>query len=97
MSVNLTLFIIISFTNVFLHIFRTLLVVKSGKVIASLMNCICYTFSAVVVKFISESDLTVAMIVAASTNFIGCYVAMLVFENIKKFKNVTSGKKFIVK
>ena len=84
MSVNLLLFIAISFTNVFLHIFRTLLVVKSGKLIASLMNCICYTFSAVVVKFISESDLLVAMIVAASTNFFGCYVAMLVFEKIKK-------------
>jgi glucose-6-phosphate-specific signal transduction histidine kinase len=65
---------------VFLHIFRTLLVVKSGKLVASLMNCICYTFSAVVVKFISESDLLVAMIVAALTNFIGCYVAMFVFE-----------------
>jgi hypothetical protein len=48
------------------------------------MNCICYTFSAVVVKFISESDLLVAMIVAASTNFFGCYVAMFVFEKIKK-------------
>ena len=84
MTVNLLLFIVISFTNVFLHIFRTLLVVKSGKLIASLMNCICYTFSAVVVKFISESDLLAAMIVAASTNFLGCYVAMLVFEKIKK-------------
>jgi hypothetical protein len=52
------------------------------------MNCICYTFSAVVVKFISESDLTVAMIVAASTNFFGCYAAMLVFENIKRFKKI---------
>ena len=79
MTVNLLLFIVISFTNVFLHIFRTLLVVKSGKLVASLMNCICYTFSAVVVKFISESDLLVAMIVAALTNFIGCYVAMFVF------------------
>ena len=88
MSANLTLFIIISFTNVFLHILRTLLVVKSGKAIASFMNCICYTFSAVVVKFISESNLTVAMIVAASTNFLGCYAAMLVFENIKRFKKI---------
>lgn len=86
MSTNLLLFIIISFTNVFLHIFRTLLVVKSGKFIASLMNCICYTFSAVVVKFISESDLLIAMIVAASTNFLGCYVAMWAFDLVGKKK-----------
>lgn len=76
-------FIIISFINVFLHIFRTLLVVKSGKLIASLMNCICYTFSAVVVKFISETDLLVSIIIAASTNFLGCYIAMWVFEKVQ--------------
>ena len=83
MTINLLLFISISFANVFLHIFRTLLVVKSGKALASLMNCICYTFSAVVVKFISESNLAIAMIVAASTNFLGCYVAMWAFEKFK--------------
>ena len=45
-------YIIISFINVFLHITRSILVIKSGKLIASLANCICYTFSAVVIKFI---------------------------------------------
>lgn len=54
--------------------------IKSTKLSASTMNCITYTFSAVVVKFISESSLVVAIIVAASTNFIGCYLAMYVYE-----------------
>lgn len=53
------------------------------------MNCITYTFSAVVVKFISESSLVVAIIVAASTNFIGCYLAMYVYEWYAKRKNKT--------
>lgn len=66
----------ISLLNVFLHIVRSILVIKSSKLIASGANCICYTFSAIVIKFISEVDLWIAIVVQASTNFIGCWVAM---------------------
>ena len=78
------IYIIISFINVFLHITRSILVIKSGKLIASLSNCICYTFSAVVIKFIAETDLWIAILVQATTNFIGCYLAMLFCEKILK-------------
>ena len=71
------LYIVISLTNVFLHIVRSILVIKSSKLIASLANCVCYTFSAVVIKFIAEVDLLIAIAVQASTNFLGCYLAML--------------------
>ena len=81
---TLVLYIIISLVNVFLHITRSIFVIKSGKLIASLMNCICYTFRAVVIKFIAETDLCTAIIVQASTNFIGCYLAMLVCEKVLK-------------
>lgn len=73
-------YFIISFINVFLHIARSILVIKSSKLIASLANCICYTFSAVVIKFIAEVDLRIAICVQATTNFFGCYVAMFVCE-----------------
>ena len=78
----IALYIIISLTNVFLHIVRSILVIKSSKFIASLANCICYTFSAVVIKFISEVDLWVAIAVQASTNFLGCYLAMWFCEHV---------------
>ena len=74
---NLILYVIISLVNVFLHIVRSILVIKSSKLIASLANCICYTFSAVVIKFIAETDLWIAITVQATTNFIGCYLAMM--------------------
>ena len=74
-------YFIISFINVFLHIARSILVIKSSKMIASLANCVCYTFSAVVIKFIAEFDLWTAICVQATTNFIGCYVAMYVCEH----------------
>lgn len=79
---TLIVYIIISFTNVFLHITRSIFVIKSGKFIASLMNCICYTFSAIVIKFIAETDIYTAIAVQATTNFIGCYLAMLVCEKL---------------
>lgn len=78
----LIVYIIISFINVFLHITRSIFVIKSGKFIASLMNCICYTFSAIVIKFIAETDIYTAIAVQATTNFIGCYLAMLVCEKL---------------
>jgi hypothetical protein len=65
---------------------RSILVIKSSKIIASLANCICYTFSAVVIKFIAEVDLWIAIAVQASTNFIGCYLAMLFCEKVVKSK-----------
>lgn len=78
----LIVYIIISFINVFLHITRSIFVIKSSKFIASLMNCICYTFSAIVIKFIAETDIYTAIAVQATTNFIGCYLAMLVCEKL---------------
>lgn len=81
------IYIIISLINVFLHIVRSILVIKSSKLIASLANCICYTFSAVVIKFIAEVDLWIAITVQASTNFIGCYLAMWFCEAIIKNKH----------
>lgn len=76
-------YILISFINVFLHIARSILVIKGSKLVASTANCITYTFSAVVVKFIAEAELTTAIIVAATTNFIGCYAAMWVCDKFK--------------
>lgn len=79
-------YFIISFVNVFLHILRSILVIKHTKFVASLANCICYTFSAVVIKFIAEVDLWIAIAVQATTNFIGCYVAMVVADKFIKKK-----------
>ena len=88
----IAIYVIVSFINVFLHIVRSILVIKSSKLIASLANCVCYTFSAVVIKFIAEVDLWIAIAVQATTNFIGCYVAMWFCEiMLEKKKGNTQG------
>lgn len=80
----LLLYVLTAFTNVFLHIIRSILIIKSTKLIASTVNCLCYTFSAIVIKFIAETDLLTAIIVQATTNFIGTWVAMWVYELVEK-------------
>ena len=85
MSTQILIYFVVSFINVFLHIVRSIMVIKSSKAKASAWNAVCYTFSAVVIKFISEVDLWVAIVVQAITNYIGCYVAMWYSE--KKLEN----------
>lgn len=79
---HIIIYFVVALINVFLHVTKTICVVKSGKLKASILNTICYTFAAVVIKFIAEVDLYIAIIVQASTNFLGCYIAMLVCEII---------------
>ena len=88
---NIFVYVTVAFINVFLHIFRSILVIKSSKLSASFFNCVCYTFSAIVIKFIAQVDLWVAIAVQASTNFIGCYVAMWAAEKYLKWKESKNG------
>lgn len=82
---HVIIYFIVAFVNVFLHVTKTIYIVKAGKLKASVLNTICYTFSAVVIKFIAEVDLYIAIMVQATTNFLGCYIAMLVCEKIYKY------------
>lgn len=81
---TIAIYFTVAFLNVFLHIIRSILVIKSTKLNASLANCVTYTFSAIVIKFIAEVDLTTAIMVQATTNFIGTYAAMHVYEIMEK-------------
>lgn len=81
---QVVIYALVSLTNVILHIVKNILVIKSGKTVASIANCICYTFAAVVIKFIAEVNLTTAIIVQASTNFLGCYIGMFICEKVLK-------------
>lgn len=82
---KLLLYIAVGFLNVFLHTSKNIVIIKHpSKLVGSLANCICYTFSAVVIKFIAEYDLLTALCVQAVTNFLGCYTAMWFTEKILK-------------
>ena len=83
---DIVIYFIVAFVNVFIHVVKSIAVIKSTKLMASVANCVCYTFSAIVIKFIAEIDLWMVIAVQAITNFIGCYAAMWFCENVKNKK-----------
>ena len=80
---DIVIYFTVALVNVFLHVFKNILVIKSTKFKASLANCICYTFAAVVIKFIAETDLMIAIAVQATTNFAGNWLAMWLYEKVE--------------
>lgn len=80
---DIVIYFIVAFVNVFIHVVKSIAVIKSTKLMASAANCVCYTFSAIVIKFIAEIDLWMVIAVQAITNFIGCYAAMWFCERLR--------------
>ncbi len=82
---KLLIYFVVGFLNVFLHTAKNIIIIKyPSKVVGSFANCVCYTFSAVVIKFIAEYDMFTALTVQATTNFLGCYTAMFFTEKFLK-------------
>ena len=89
---NIILYFIVALINVFLHVFKNILVIKSTKLKASIANCVCYTFAAVVIKCIADTELWIAITVQAITNFTGNWIAMWLYEIIEKKKGLNMSK-----
>ena len=99
--VAIIIFTVCSLVNVILSTMKTLLTVRSTKVVASIINAVTYGFYAIVVKQLASLDLTVTVIVTIATNLIGVYLSMWLMDKMKKdclWKiSVTTKDKSIVK
>ena len=99
--VAIIIFTVCSLVNVILSTMKTILTVRSTKVVASIINAITYGFYAIVVKQLASLDLTVTVIVTIATNLIGVYLSMWLMDKMKKdclWKiSVTTKDKSIVK
>ena len=99
--VAIIIFTVCSLVNVILSTMKTILTVRSTKVVASVINAITYGFYAIVVKQLANLDLTVTVIVTIATNLIGVYISMWIMDKMKKdclWKiSVTTKDKSIVK
>ena len=99
--VAIIIFTVCSLVNVILSTMKTILTVRSTKVIASVINAVTYGFYAIVVKQLASLDLTVTVIVTIATNLIGVYLSMWLMDKMKKdclWKiSVTTKDKSIVK
>lgn len=99
--VQIIIFTVCSLVNVILSTMKTILTVRSTKVVASIINAVTYGFYAIVVKQLASLDLTVTVIVTIATNLIGVYLSMWLMDKMKKdclWKiSVTTKDKSIVK
>ena len=99
--VAIIIFTVCSLVNVILSTMKTILTVRSTKIVASIINAVTYGFYAIVVKQLASLDLTVTVIVTIATNLIGVYISMWIMDKMKKdclWKiSVTTKDKSIVK
>ena len=99
--VAIIIFTVCSSVNVILSTMKTILTVRSTKIVASVINAVTYGFYAIVVKQLASLDLTVTVIVTIATNLIGVYLSMWLMDKMKKdclWKiSVTTKDKSIVK
>ena len=99
--VAIIIFTVCSLVNVILSTMKTILTVRSTKVVASIINAVTYGFYAIVVKQLASLNLTVTVIVTIATNLIGVYLSMWLMDKMKKdclWKiSVTTKDKSIVK
>ena len=99
--VAIIIFTVCSLINVILSTMKTILTVRSTKVVASIINAVTYGFYAIVVKQLASLDLTVTVIVTIATNLIGVYLSMWLMDKMKKdclWKiSITTKDKSIVK
>ena len=82
--VEIIIFTVCSLVNVILSTMKTILTVRSTKVVASIINAVTYGFYAIVVKQLASLDLTVTVIVTIATNLIGVYLSMWLMDKMKK-------------
>ena len=98
---QIIIFTVCSLVNVILSTMKTILTVRSTKIVASIINAVTYGFYAIVVKQLASLDLTVTVIVTIATNLIGVYISMWIMDKMKKdclWKiSVTTKDKSIVK
>ena len=82
--VTIIIFTVCSLVNVILSTMKTILTVRSTKIVASIVNAVTYGFYAIVVKQLASLDLTVTVIVTIATNLIGVYLSMWLMDKMKK-------------
>lgn len=79
-------FIIATLINVVLSTLKSVITVKGGKVVASVVNAISYGFNTIVIKSISDVELWIAILVTVCANLVGVYIALSIIKKFEKEK-----------
>ena len=87
MTQLLTLFIVLNIVNVIIQTVKSIVTVKCGKVVASVVNALAYgLYTVVTVYTMCDLPLLTKALVVAVCNLIGVYVVKLIEEKARKDK-----------
>ena len=87
MTQTLIIFSIATIINVILSTLRSLCTIHANKLVASIMNAVCYGFYTwVIVLTVNDLALGIKIAVTAIANFIGVYIVKLIEEKSRKDK-----------
>lgn len=84
LTYGLMIFFIINLINVILSTCKSILTVKSTRMIATLINATAYGFYALVVKSMGGFDTTTVVVVTIVANLIGVYFSIWLLDTLKK-------------
>ena len=79
-------FILATLINVILSTLKSVITVKGGRVVASVVNAIAYGFNTIVIKGISNVELWIAVVTTIVSNLIGVYIALTISNKFEKEK-----------
>lgn len=85
-TLGLIMFIGINLINVILSTMKSIMTIKSTRLVATLINAISYGFYALIVKSMASYDTTTIVIVTILANLIGVYFSMWLLDKFKKDK-----------
>lgn len=77
-------FIIATLVNVILSTLKSVITVKGGRMVASVVNAIAYGFNTICIKSISDVELWVAILVTVVSNLVGVYIALTICKRFEK-------------
>lgn len=77
-------FFIATLVNVILSTLKSVITIKGGRVLASVMSAIAYGFNTVVIKMVSDVDLWVAVVTSVICNLLGVYIGLFITDKMRK-------------
>lgn len=78
------LFFVAQLINVVLSTIKSVITVKGGKLQASIINAITYSFNIIVIKSLVDVDMMVAIGVTIFTNLFGVYLGLTILDKLRK-------------
>lgn len=86
LTIGTLIFFGLNLVNVMLCTMKSILTIKSTKLVASLINAITFGFYALVIKSMGNYDLVVIVACTIVANLIGVYASMWILDKFEKDK-----------